>query len=158
MNKAVFLDRDGTLIEESPGYRKNPDEVKIFPGVKEAIASLRKQDYKIILVTNQSGISKGIITISDVVKVCLEIENHIGEFDRIYICPHTPEKNCVCRKPKPGMLYVGCYKLEIDPSKSYMIGDRDTDIIAASYLGIKGILTNGYDLPEKVETILSLDK
>jgi len=153
-NKAIFLDRDETLIED-PGYINHPDQVKLLDGVAEALIELKGLEYKLIVVTNQSGVARGIVT----EKVLEEIHNRLKQLlaekgvflDRIYYCPYHPEgavakyrKESDCRKPNPGMLLTAADEMDIDLSQSWCIGNSSRDIEAGLRAGCKTILV---DLP-----------
>ena len=149
-NKAIFLDRDNTLIEDF-GYINNPDQVKLLDGVSQALIELKAMDYKLVVVSNQSGVARGFFT----EKVLGEIHDRLkqllaekGAFlDQIYYCPHHPEgsiakyrKESHWRKPNHGMLLAAANEMDIDLSRSWMIGNDDRDIQAGSRAGCKTIL------------------
>ena len=137
MNKAIFLDRDGTLNPD-PGYISNPDEYWLYDGVTEALAKLKNAGYLLILITNQSGVSRGIVSEEQLSAVFAKMNKLLADggvkLDGIYYCPHHPDypykgvADCNCRKPKPGMILQAIKDFNIDPSASYMIGDRTSDI------------------------------
>lgn len=151
---AVFLDRDGVLIQDMD---KNPtkENFKMLSGVPEAIKLLNQSEYLSIVVTNQPMIAKGFVTFKQVDEVHKLLETELGNeqafLDDIYFCPHHPEKgfkgevpelkiDCDCRKPKPGMLFKAQQEYNIDLSRSWMIGDRDSDMQAGRSAGCKTIL------------------
>jgi D,D-heptose 1,7-bisphosphate phosphatase len=154
-NIAVFLDRDG-VINEEVGYLDNLDKLKIIPGAYEAIKLINKSGMKAVVITNQAGVAKGLFT-EDFVretnyhlqKILREQEAYINNF---YYCPHHPTEGeepyrriCDCRKPAPGMLVQAARDLNIDLTKSYLVGDRFNDMEAATKAGVKGILVKtGY--------------
>ena len=154
-NIAVFLDRDG-VINEEVGYLDNLDKLKIIPGAYEAIKLINKSGMKAVVITNQAGVAKGLFT-EDFVretnyhlqKILREQEAYINNF---YYCPHHPTEGeepyrriCDCRKPPPGMLVQAARDLNIDLTKSYLVGDRFNDMEAATKAGVKGILVKtGY--------------
>ncbi len=137
MNKAIFLDRDGTLNPD-PGYISNPDDYELYDGVKEALARLQKAGYMLILITNQSGISRGLFSEKDLEAVHDKMKRLLKAggvtLDAIYYCPHHPDhpykgiSDCNCRKPKPGMILQAIKDHNIDEKQSFMIGDRTSDI------------------------------
>jgi len=141
---AVFLDRDGVIIENRPDYVKSWDEVSLLPGSLNSLRRLAGSLYKIVIVSNQSAVGRGILSIERVreinQRVILEIETSSGRVDASYICPHHPDEKCNCRKPAPGMLNQAKEDLNIDFSRSYLIGDAATDIQAAQSVGVQGIL------------------
>lgn len=153
MNKAVFLDRDGTLNED-PGYLGDPCKLKLFPDVGEALSLLKnKNNFLLIVVSNQSGVARGLITEEEVVMVNQEINTKLAEFnvkiDAFYYCPFHPEfnseKDCECRKPSPSMILNAAIEHNIDLSSSYIVGDSAADIMAGKNAGIKTVLVkSGY--------------
>jgi len=151
-NKAIFLDRDNTIIED-PGYINNPDQVKLLPGVTNALIQFREMGYKLIVVTNQSAVARGIVT----EKVLAQIHDKLKELltqagaslDRIYYCPYHPDgvvakyrKQSDMRKPNPGMLLAAAKEFDIEFSLSWMIGNSYSDIAAGQRAGTKTILIN----------------
>lgn len=153
---AVFLDRDGTLNED-PGYIGNPDLVKLYPDVGTALSFLKNElKFKLIVVSNQSGIARGLITKADVEAVNERINQLLRPFnvfiDKFYYCPFHPDFNTAeessCRKPSPKMVFQAAEEMEIDLAFSYFIGDSLSDIKCGINSGIKTILVKtgyGYD-------------
>ncbi len=146
-NKCVFLDRDGVLNKDI-GYLKFPEQLIILPGVIEALKKLKEAGFLLIIVTNQSGIAKGFFYEDDLKKVhnaLLEIFNKNNIYiDDIFYCPHHVEGtvepyniSCDCRKPNTKMIKNSVIKYNIDLSKSYLVGDKDTDIQLAINAGLK---------------------
>jgi D-glycero-D-manno-heptose 1,7-bisphosphate phosphatase len=144
LQPAIFLDRDGTLMEEV-GYCADPAQVRVFPGVSEALQGLHDAGYLLILITNQSGIGRGYFTDADYRAVQAEFERKIqpARLDGVYYCPdETPS---VCRKPSPGMLLEAAREHSIDLTRSYMVGDKTSDIEAGQAAGCRTILVQtGY--------------
>jgi len=134
---AVFFDRDGTLCRDA-GYLSQYDELKIFTDI-ESVRLLKGKGFKLIGITNQSGVAKGLIE-EDFVKEVNTIFIERYGFDDFYYCPHNPEENCPCRKPEPGMLFRTRAEHGIDLKRSYLVGDKDTDMFLARTAGAKGIL------------------
>lgn len=154
--KAAFLDRDGTLVEEV-NYLARPDQLRVIPGVPEALRALRADGYLLVLVTNQAGVARGYFTEADVVAVHERLQTLLGlRFDAIMVCPHHPEgvvpaytRVCACRKPAPGMLLDAIARLGVDPARSFIVGDRDNDLATGRALGIPGYLVRtGYGATE----------
>ena len=148
MIKAVFLDRDGTLNED-PGYISNPNKIILFPDTGASLSLLKnKYHFKLIVISNQSGIARGLITEDEVNLVNTELNNKLSQFnvqiDAFYFCPFHPDFNsedeCVCRKPSPKMILDAAHDFNINLKTSYFIGDSDTDISAAIGAGLKSIL------------------
>ncbi len=149
-NKAVFLDRDG-VINEDKGYVHRIEDFKIYPEVFPALKKLQEAGYKLLIVTNQSGIALDYYTEEDFLKLTdymLKVFEKEGiHIDKVYYCPHhengTNPKytvKCACRKPESGMIKQGIEEFNIDPSQSYLIGDKENDIKAAHKEGVKAIL------------------
>jgi len=162
-NVAIFLDRDGT-INFDPGYIKNPDDVKILPGVSEGIRKLKVElGFKIVVVSNQAGVSKGLMTLEDVhavnnrIQELLKKEN--AEIDAFYFCPFHPdyddEEKSKCRKPSPLMLLKAAEELDIDLTRSFMVGDRAGDIEAGLNAGVKSILLQSEIAEEEIRNLES---
>lgn len=142
MNKAVFLDRDGTINVDREYVHKIKD-LEFIPGVLEALAKLAKTEYKIIIITSQSGIGRGYYTQKEYElfneHMLKRIKNHGGRIDGIYFCPHHPNDGCECRKPMPKMILNAANDFNIDLSKSYMIGDKKSDVEMGKNAGCKTI-------------------
>jgi D,D-heptose 1,7-bisphosphate phosphatase len=162
-NVAIFLDRDGT-INFDPGYIKNPDDVKILPGVSEGIRKLKVElGFKIVVVSNQAGVSKGLMTLEDVhavnnrIQELLKKEN--AEIDAFYFCPFHPdyddEEKSKCRKPSPLMLLKAAEELDIDLTRSFMVGDRAGDVEAGLNAGVKSILLQSEIAEEEIRNLES---
>jgi heptosyltransferase-2 len=140
---AVFFDRDGTLCNDS-GYLSRYEDLKIFPEVNN-IPILKEKGFQLIGVTNQSGVARGIIEenfVKEVNKIFIERYN----FDDFYYCPHHPEEHCPCRKPEPGMVLMARAEHGIDLKQSYVVGDKEADMLLAKAVGTKGIFVRtGHD-------------
>lgn len=152
---AIFLDRDGTINEEI-GYLDRLEKLRLIPGAAEAIRLINASGMKTVVVTNQSGVARGIFTESFVAEIHERLREMLGAeralIDAFYFCPHHPTegleaylKTCDCRKPAPGMLLHAAKELRIDPYRSYMVGDTLKDIEAGGRAGAQGILVRtGY--------------
>jgi D-glycero-D-manno-heptose 1,7-bisphosphate phosphatase len=165
---AAFLDRDGTLVEDV-GYARRPDDLVLLPGAREALARLRSAGFLLVVVTNQSGIGRGLLDERAYEEQRLRLAALLGPAaapDAHYACPHHPTQalppyrvDCDCRKPKPGLFERAIRELRIDPARSLAIGDQDRDVEAARRAGVAVAMrlgeTGGRDLPEAVETALS---
>ena len=153
MNKALFLDRDDTLIHDQ-SYSADANRVKIMPGVAETLRECRKLGYMLIVVTNQSGIGRGLFSVEEMHEVHKRMKSLVSGdgifFDDIFFCPHAPDVNCTCRKPAPGMLLEAAEKYSINFAESAMAGDKITDVEAGIAAGCgKNIwLSYGRDKPE----------
>ena len=130
-NKAAFLDRDGTIAEDT-GYCQSPDAFKLFPVSAEAIKLLNRYGYKVILITNQSGIARGYFTEDTLAeihqKMKTQLANEGAYIDAIYWCPHHPDDNCDCRKPNPELVFRALQDFGVELKGSCVIGDKPSDI------------------------------
>lgn len=140
MYPALFLDRDGVIIENRPDYVRSWSDILIFPQALSALARLRITSYKIVLVTNQSAVGRGLVSIGTAEEInrrlVREVESAGGRIDGIFTCPHVPAENCDCRKPRPGLIYQASRALELDLTRSILIGDALSDLEAARSAGI----------------------
>lgn len=159
MDRVVFLDRDGTINEEM-GYINHEDRFKVFDFVPSAIRVFNELGYRVIVITNQSGIARGYFTETLLEKVHSKLQTDLKRekayIDKIYYCPHHPtegsdkyRKNCNCRKPKTGLIEKAKAEFTIDMSRSIMIGDRFKDMVFGHKLGLKTIMVlTGYGMGE----------
>ncbi len=152
MQKAIFLDRDGVLNHDKVDYVYTIEEFKIFDGVAEALRLFKEAGFKLIVITNQSGIAKGIYTEKAVFDCFDYLQAETGNLiDDMYFCPHHPKFDivCACRKPGHKMILDAALKHDIDLSKSYMIGDAQRDITAGNNAGVTTIhINNGKESAE----------
>ena len=145
--RAVFLDRDGTLIHDAD-YCSSPDQVRIFDGVSAALRQLKNAGYRIIVITNQSGIGRGFFTEDQYRAVELEVSRQLGNglIDATYFCPDVPGQPSECRKPAPGMVLQAAREHEIELSSSFLIGDKEIDAECAHNAGVRAIrVRTGFD-------------
>lgn len=169
MREAVFLDRDGVLIEDV-NLLQEEKEIRILPGVPEALNRLKAAGFLLIVVSNQPIVARGILTEEDVDHLNGEMRKNLilagaPPLDGVYYCPHHPNAtltayrvDCDCRKPKPGLLIRAAEEMEISLCNSYMIGDRITDIIAGSTAGCRTILVEtGQHTAPPIQTTEALD-
>lgn len=144
MNKAIFLDRDGVINFEC-GFTFRLEDFKILPGLIDALKEFRKRGYMLIVVSNQSGIAKGLYTQANVEMLHEYLVSTLKKeglaFDEIYYCVHHPDvSKCICRKPDSLFIEKALARFDIDPSKSFFIGDKERDTDAAHKAGVKGIM------------------
>ncbi|MFE4541779.1 D-glycero-alpha-D-manno-heptose-1,7-bisphosphate 7-phosphatase [Arthrobacter sp. NPDC056727] len=137
--KAVLFDRDGTLVVDVP-YNGDPQKVQPCPGARKALDGLRGMGLATGVLSNQSGIARGLLTVEDVNSVNARVEDLLGPFDVWEVCPHGAGDGCLCRKPAPGMIHSACRRLGIDPSEAAFIGDIGSDVEAAAAAGARGVL------------------
>ncbi|WP_108249927.1 D-glycero-alpha-D-manno-heptose-1,7-bisphosphate 7-phosphatase [Planctomonas deserti] len=148
--RAVLFDRDGTLVVDVP-YNGDPSLVVAMPTARETVQGLRDKGVPIGVVSNQSGIARGIITREQVDAVNREVDRLLGPFDVWCVCPHGPEDDCRCRKPRPGMVQDAAAALGVDPTTVAVIGDIGADMGAARAAGARGVLVpTDVTLPEEV--------
>jgi D-glycero-D-manno-heptose 1,7-bisphosphate phosphatase len=155
LRPAVFLDRDGTIIEEVK-YLADPEGVVLLPGAVEALTLLRDAGFSLVVVTNQSGIARGLYGVEDYEAVALRLDEllatHGLRLDATHFCPHHPDisGDCACRKPATGMHRAAADDLGLDLARSFLVGDRVGDLLPALELGGEGILVRtGYGSGEE---------
>lgn len=159
LRKAIFLDRDGVINKERNDYVKNVEELVILD-VANSIKKFRDAGFLIVVISNQSSINRGFTTHENVKQIHFVIQEHLKtkgtQIDAFYYCPHRPDENCDCRKPKPGLLNKATNDLGIDLKSSWMIGDRDSDMEAARLVGCKSIkITSNSGLNDVMQSILN---
>jgi D-glycero-D-manno-heptose 1,7-bisphosphate phosphatase len=137
---AVFVDRDGTIMEDAD-YCSDPKEVEIFPGVPESLRRLKSNGFKLIIITNQSGIGRGFFTIEQYRAVEAEVLRQLGDglIDASYFCPDVPSQPSSCRKPAPDMILQAAREHRIDLSRSFFIGDKEIDAECGRNAGVRTI-------------------
>lgn len=142
---AVFLDRDGTLIEEV-NFLSRVEDLRLFPFTANAVNMLKDAGFLVIVVTNQSGIGRGIYTEADMHAIHEAIQNELsGAIDAFYFCPHLPGADCRCRKPNTGMIESAMADFDIDLDNSWMIGDKKIDVETGLSMRLRNILVlTGY--------------
>jgi len=160
LKKAVFFDRDGVINKERKDYVKTTSELEIFPSIVKPIKKLKEAGFDIIVITNQSAINQGLTTHQKVFEIHSTIQDFLKkngtQIDSFYYCPHKPNENCQCRKPKPGLILRAADELRLNLKSSWMIGDSDTDIQAAFAAGCKSLKINSvYELHNAVQEILN---
>lgn len=142
--KLIILDRDGVINHESDGYIKSEEEWIPIEGSIEAIAKLSQADYRVVVVTNQSGVARGILTIEDLHAIHQRMQKDVsaggGRIDAIFICPHKPDDKCECRKPRPGMLHSVMERLETELTGVPLVGDSLRDVQSAMVVGATPVL------------------
>ena len=145
---AVFLDRDGTLVEER-GYLDRLDMLALFPWTADAVRLLKRAGFAVVVITNQGAIGRGLIDEAFLASVHAELDRRLGAatIDRYYHCPHHPEAPagpwrgpCDCRKPQPGLIRRACREMDLDPRRSVMVGDRWLDVQCGQAAGARGVL------------------
>jgi D-glycero-D-manno-heptose 1,7-bisphosphate phosphatase len=147
LSAAVFVDRDGTIIEDAD-YCSDPKQVKFFPGVREALQRLKSNGFKLIVITNQSGIGRGLFTLDQYRAVEAEVLRQLGDglMDATYFCPDVPGQDSSHRKPSPGMILQAKREHQIDLARSFFIGDKEIDVECGRNAGVRTIrVQTGFD-------------
>ena len=162
MDKWLILDRDGVINEDSDAYIKSPDEWMPIPGSLEAIAELNRAAYKVVVITNQSGIARGLYSLDTLDKIHQKFERllaeHGGNIERIYFCPHHPDDACNCRKPNPGMYEIFAKDYQLELNNVYAVGDSIRDIQAAQSAGAQAVLVRTGNGEQSAQTIVESGK
>jgi len=150
--RAVFLDRDGTMNKDVP-YCRRPDDFELFPNTARAIKLLNEHGYKVIVITNQSGVARGYFSEDMLGLIHQKMLNQLAEenagIDGIYYCPHHPDDDCECRKPKPKMVLQAAKEHDIDLKWSFMVGDKSQDILLGKNAGCHTVLIQSS--PDEIE-------
>ncbi len=160
MNKAVFLDRDGVINHDPGDYTYNLSEFKLNDGIIENMKKLYDNGFLLILITNQGGISKKLYMHQNVEEIHQYFKDELKkagvELTEVYYCPHhSINEECICRKPSPLMIQKALARFDIDPEKSFMIGDKDRDVQSAEAAGVKGFKVKiNHNIKETVNQIL----
>lgn len=153
-NRAVFIDRDGTMAKDVH-YCSRPEDFELFPNTAKGIRLLNKKGFKVIVITNQSGIARGYFTRENLAKIHEKMERELAEegarVDAIYYCPHHPDDGCDCRKPKPMLVLQAAREHDIDLSKSFVVGDLRMDVELGRMTGCKSILISHPSLSDAQE-------
>ncbi|MCB1857484.1 MAG: D-glycero-beta-D-manno-heptose 1,7-bisphosphate 7-phosphatase [Gammaproteobacteria bacterium] len=142
--KLLVLDRDGVINEDADEFIKTPDEWQPIPGSLEAIALLNRSGYRVVIATNQSGLARGLLDLQTLHEIHRKMHHQLekvgGHIDGIFFCPHGPNDNCPCRKPKPGLLVQAGERFFLSPSDMLVVGDSLRDLEAAQSIGANAIL------------------
>jgi D-glycero-D-manno-heptose 1,7-bisphosphate phosphatase len=171
LDPAVFIDRDGTIIHDAD-YCSDPQQVRLLPRIAEALKRLKSQGFKLIIITNQSGIGRGFFSLEQYRAVEAEILRQLGNdlVDATYFCPHLPDNGCNCRKPASGMILQAAREHRVDLRRSFLIGDKESDAECGRNAGVRTIRVRtgldretsnsvadwvAEDLPQAVEIIVN---
>ena len=153
MKKAIFLDRDG-VINVDRGYVYKIDDFEFFPDVMTTLKYFQQRKYLLFIITNQSGIARGYFSQQDLEKLNAFMIDEFAKNDitisKIYFCPHLPDENCECRKPKPKMLLDAKNEFDIDMKNSWMIGDKESDMKAGQNAGLTNLILIGKKTPKSL--------
>lgn len=152
---AVIFDRDGTIVVDVP-YNGDPNAVQPAPGIERALTRLREAGLPLGVVSNQSGVARGLITIEQVEAVNRRIEELLGPFQAWVYCPHGPQDACECRKPKPKMILDAAHAMGVDPACCIVVGDKQSDVEAARNAGATALyVDSARGVAEAIESILT---
>jgi histidinol-phosphate phosphatase family protein len=150
--RAVLFDRDGTLVHDVP-YNPDPGAVAPLPHAARCVGRLRSAGIRVGVVSNQSGVARGLISRDELSAVNAAVDASVGPFDTWQVCVHGPEDGCSCRKPRPGLVRAAARDLRVDPKHCVVIGDIGADVLAARAAGARGILVpTDATLPQEVAT------
>ena len=142
-NRAVFLDRDGTMARDVP-YCRSPEDFELFPSTAKAVKLLREHGFKVIVITNQSGIARGYFTEETLARIHEKMKKELAKegagVDGIYYCPHHPDDNCDCRKPRPRLVLQATEDFNIDLTRSFVVGDLEMDVGLGRAVGCRTVL------------------
>lgn len=156
-SRAVFLDRDGT-ISRYMDYCRRVEDLQVLPGAGEAIRLLNDAGWRVVVVTNQSGIARQYFTTHTLEAIHREMRRQLeavwARVDAIYVCPHHPDDGCACRKPRPAMLLKAAADLHISLADSYVIGDRLLDVLTGCAAGTRTVLVHSGHALEPVDSIV----
>jgi D-glycero-D-manno-heptose 1,7-bisphosphate phosphatase len=140
--RALFFDRDGTLIDDV-GYIRDPARVRLLAGAADALREVRQAGFLLVVVSNQSGIARGLVSSAEATavheRVVAELARAAVELDDARYCPHAPDAGCACRKPAPGLLVDAARELGVDLAASVMVGDKGSDVEAGRRAGCRSI-------------------
>jgi D-glycero-D-manno-heptose 1,7-bisphosphate phosphatase len=139
--RALLCDRDGTLIEDVP-YNREPDQVRPLGGVDDALRRARAGGLRVGVITNQSGVARGLISTAQLDAVQRRVDELLGPFDVVLTCRHGPDDGCPCRKPEPGLVIAAADALGLPPAACVVVGDQERDVEAAQRAGACGILVD----------------
>ncbi len=143
----VLLDRDGVIVRNPPGYVLNPGQLELLPGAGTAIRRLGEAGHRVIVVTNQSAVGRGLLTLDGLAAIHERMRGLVasegGHIDEIFVCPHHPADGCGCRKPKPGLLFAARDQAQVALDRAVLIGDAASDIAAARAAGCASMIVGG---------------
>jgi len=152
--RCVFLDRDGIINEQIYGdYVRSPKQLRFIPGSLTQIARLTNAGYRVVVISNQQGIGKGLFTLDDLDEVTEAVRQAVskagGRIDAFYYCPHLQDDECRCRKPRPGLLLRAAEQLSVNLAETYFVGDSVSDVLAGQAAGCKTILVSADPNPNQ---------
>lgn len=151
--KVVLFDRDGTLIVDPLDERVDSEsDIKLFPDTITALKRLADNGFSIILITNQAGVAEGRLTLADFYRIESTVNEQLKASGinilKIYVCPHGPNHDCACRKPKPALILRALAAFDLDPATTFMVGDHSSDVLAGKNAGVQTILVHTANRPD----------
>jgi D-glycero-D-manno-heptose 1,7-bisphosphate phosphatase len=160
LSPAAFLDRDGTIVHDRH-YLADPDGLELLAGAGAALRRLSELGFLLVVVSNQSGVGRGLFTLDDVERMNARLRDLLARegvvLAGIYVCPHHPDDGCRCRKPEPGLIETAAAELGIDLGRSIMIGDRDSDVAAGAAAGLTAMrVGDGGDAPTLAAAVATI--
>jgi len=148
----VYLDRDGTLNFD-PGYLNQPEQLRLLPGAGQAVARLNRAGFKTVVLSNQSGLARGLITQDQLEAIHQRLRELLAEdgarLDGVFVCPHHPDEGCACRKPAPGLVHRAQRELGVSPDNAIVIGDKASDVELARNVGALAVFVRSGNVPEE---------
>ena len=154
--KVVILDRDGTIVRDC-GYLSDPDGLEFLPGAANGLRSLHQQGSRLVVISNQSGVGRGLFPLERLHEMNARLEEMVqmigARIERIYFCPHRPEENCRCRKPQTELLERAAMELGFDPTQSVVIGDKGSDVEFGRRAGALTLLIGNRSAPDQLPPV-----
>jgi D-glycero-D-manno-heptose 1,7-bisphosphate phosphatase len=160
MRKAVFIDRDGTLMLDT-GYCHEPEKVRLIEGAAEGLRLLHDAGFFLVIVTNQSGLARGYFSEKELVAVNLrlrdELRAHGADFGAVFYCPHHPDDGCDCRKPRPGLILRAALEYSLELESSFTVGDQESDILAGKSAGTRTVMISDVGVSQSSADFIAKD-
>ena len=144
MQPAIFLDRDGVINRNRTDHVKSWAEFEFLPGVLDALRQLAQLEWPIVVISNQAIVGRGLVSRQTIDEISERMTSVVwsvgGRIDRVFYCPHRPDEHCECRKPRPGLLLSAAHEMELDLTRSFFVGDAESDVLAAQVVGCRPVL------------------
>ena len=144
MRPAIFLDRDGVINRNRPDHVKSWAEFEFLPGVLDALRRLAQLEWPVVVISNQAIVGRGLVSRQTIDEISEQMTSVVwrvgGRIDQVFYCPHSPEEHCECRKPRPGLLLNAASEMGLDLTRSFFVGDAESDVRAAQAVGCRPVL------------------
>jgi len=144
MRPAIFLDRDGVINRNRTDHVKSWAEFEFLPGVLGALRQLARLEWPVVVISNQAIVGRGLVSRQTIDEISERMTSVVwsvgGRIDRVFYCPHRPDEHCECRKPRPGLLLSAAHEMELDLTRSFFVGDAESDVLAAQVVGCRPVL------------------